>query len=353
MLLARVMLLSWMAMVGRGMATTRALLPKKYILSHAQMKSLMHRVKENNDLGNLRLPAPVKSFNVADHGDDPNANELVPFIVDDKVMGYVSPEFAALCAQHRDVFFIKSFVGLCLVPALASREIEERTAAVARVTLDLKNRGFISGWRNELLPVLESFSDTPALLVERAAYPFFGMKGYGVHVNGFVVGEGEEAGEMRLWVATRSKTKQTWPGMLDHIVAGGQPHGISPTENVVKECGEEAGIPPSLAAEALPVSAVSYTGVDEGGRLKRDCLFCYDLQLPASFIPIAEDGEVESFQLQTMDWVLDKLTTGGPGGYKTNCNLVVIDFLIRHGVIAPESPHYLDLLASLRDNQCS
>ena len=29
-----------------------------------------------------------------------------------------------------------------------------------------------------------------------------------------------------------------------------QPHGISPAENVVKECGEEAGIPAALAGAA-------------------------------------------------------------------------------------------------------
>jgi isopentenyldiphosphate isomerase len=29
-------------------------------------------------------------------------------------------------------------------------------------------------------------------------------------------------GTKKLWVARRSRTKQTWPGKLDHIVAGGQ-----------------------------------------------------------------------------------------------------------------------------------
>ena len=39
-----------------------------------------------------------------------------------------------------------------------------------------------------------------------------------MHINGYVSGaEGQ-----RLWLARRSATKPTWPGMLDHIVAGGQ-----------------------------------------------------------------------------------------------------------------------------------
>lgn len=37
-------------------------------------------------------------------------------------------------------------------------------------------------------------------------------------MNGYVV----ENGEKHLWVAKRSATKQTFPGMLDHLVAGGQ-----------------------------------------------------------------------------------------------------------------------------------
>jgi hypothetical protein len=39
---------------------------------------------------------------------------------------------------------------------------------------------------------------------------------------GYVV---DPDGSKRLWVARRSRTKQTWPGKLDHIVAGGQVRG--------------------------------------------------------------------------------------------------------------------------------
>ena len=54
-------------------------------------------------------------------------------------------------------------------------------------------------------------------------------------------------------------------------------------------------------------------------------------ELPPDFIPIPRDGEVESFELQEMEWVLDRLVEGGPAGYKPNCNLVLIDFMIRYG----------------------
>lgn len=63
-----------------------------------------------------------------------------------------------------------------------------------------------------------------------------------------------------------------------------QPHGLGPQENVIKECEEEASIPRELAQRAVPAGAVSYSSEQSEG-LKRDVLFCYDLELPLSFEP--------------------------------------------------------------------
>lgn len=57
--------------------------------------------------------------------------------------------------------------------------------------------------------------------------------------------------------------------------------------NVVKECGEEAGIPPALAGRARPAGCVSYAGMTPDG-LKRDVLFVYDLLLPSDFKPVPQ-----------------------------------------------------------------
>ena len=66
-----------------------------------------------------------------------------------------------------------------------------------------------------------------------------------------------------------------------------QPHGLSPQENVIKECKEEASIPRELAQLAVPAGAVSYCSEQAEG-LKRDVLFCYDLELPQDFVPKPE-----------------------------------------------------------------
>ncbi|XP_025012478.1 nudix hydrolase 20, chloroplastic isoform X2 [Ricinus communis] len=223
---------------------------------------------------------------------------------------------------------------------------EDRTRAVGQVIKCLGEEGLIPGIRNELYPVVSSFGSPVYFSLERAAAPYFGIKVYGIHMNGFV----ERDGEKFLWIGKRSGVKPTYPGMLDHLVAGGLPHGISCEENVIKECEEEAGIPRSISHKAIPVGAVSYMDIEEY-RYKRDVLFCYDLKLPDGFIPKNQDGEVESFQLIPVKNVANVVRR--TEFFKSNCSLVIIHFLFRHGFIRPECLGYLDLLQSLRNGDCS
>jgi hypothetical protein len=75
-------------------------------------------------------------------------------------------------------------------------------------------------------------------------------------------------------------------------------------------------------------------------------LYCYDLEVPADFVPRNTDGEVESFHLLPLDEVARLVAQTDE--FKLNCNLVVIDFLIRHGWVDPSSPAYLPLALGLR-----
>lgn len=89
----------------------------------------------------------------------------------------------------------------------------------------------------------------------------------------------------------------------------------------------------------------------DGHRYKRDVLFCYDLKLPEGFVPINQDGEVESFKLIPATLIANVIRT--TQFFKPNCSLVIIDFLFRHGYITPEDSGYLKLLQSLRTGECS
>jgi isopentenyldiphosphate isomerase len=181
-----------------------------------------------------------------------------------------------------------------------------------------------------MLPVVNQYGQHPFFLLERAMCPWFGTKAFGVHINGYVA-DAEDGAVTHMFIGRRALTKSTFPGMLDHIVAGGQPHGISLMDNVVKECSEEASIPAHIARQVKAVGAVGYNHLDDSAqRLKRDVLFCFDLQLSKSFQPKPADGEVEHFMVKEVEWVLEKILTEDKGNeFKPNCILVILDFFIR------------------------
>ncbi|XP_002871886.2 nudix hydrolase 20, chloroplastic isoform X2 [Arabidopsis lyrata subsp. lyrata] len=279
--------------------------------------------------------------------------EFIPFVIEEQIVGYIHKGFTEYLREFHDIFTfsqngsyhdrVDGFVTLNLM----LEKPEDRTRAVADVIKVLGDKGIIPGIRNELYPVKPSFNAPVIFSLERAAAPYFGIKGYGVHMNGYV----ERDAQKFLWIGKRSLSKSTYPGMLDHLVAGGLPHGISCGENLVKECEEEAGISKAIADRAIAVGAVSYMDIDQYC-FKRDVLFCYDLELPQDFVPKNQDGEVESFKLIPVAQVANVIRKK-TSFFKANCSLVIIDFLFRHGFIRPESSGYLHLYGRLRNKDCS
>lgn len=270
-----------------------------------------------------------------------------PLIIDNEEVGLVLPQAAAVLQRFPGVFRVTD---ASVELAAGGDSVERRSDAVAEVLRQLRSEGtvpMLAGWRDEGWPVKASFDSPVRLVVERAAGPFFGVRGFGCHINGFVAG-GATGEALRLWVARRAATKPTYPGKLDHVVAGGLSHGERPGENVVKECAEEASIPASLAASAKPAGVVSYSQCDETQwGVKRDVLFCYDLELPEDFTPVANDGEVESFDLWDIERVIDSLASESDD-WKPNVALVIIDMLMRRGLLSPEQTGYVELAHSLR-----
>jgi 8-oxo-dGTP pyrophosphatase MutT (NUDIX family) len=184
------------------------------------------------------------------------------------------------------------------------------------------------------------FADPPLAAIDRGALVALGVRAYGVHVNGLVrTGSGIE-----LWIGRRARDKEVAPGQLDNLVAGGQQIGLTPLENVRKEAREEAGIAPELASRAVPAGALSYTMALPDG-LRRDTLFVYDLELSESFEPRNDDGEFEGFRRLPLAEVARRVRD--TDDFKFNVNLVIIDFLIRHGVLTPDEPDYLELVQGL------
>ena len=267
----------------------------------------------------------------------------VPFVVDGHAVGALQPWFAdaLVAACGSDALERRASDGAVLAAASLTTP-DARSAAIAPGLRKLHEDGIITGWRDEIFPCTMGYGREPLLRVERAAASLLGVRAFGVHVNGFVT---LANGERELWVAKRAKDKQTFPGKLDHLVAGGLPDGMAPSACVVKECGEEASVPESLAKQAKPVGVVSYA-MNYDGCCKRDVLFCYDLELPEDFVPVPDDGEVESFERFTIAEVIERMAT--TEDFKPNCCLVIIDFCVRHGYLTPDEAGYIQLVQSLR-----
>ncbi|CAG0911549.1 unnamed protein product, partial [Cyprideis torosa] len=177
--------------------------------------------------------------------------------------------------------------------------------------------------------------------VDRAAAPHYGIRAYGQHLNGYIR---TDAG-IKMWVGVRAKDKPNEPGKLDQVVAGGLPWPLTEIENLIKECDEEANIPAALAKQAIPVGYVSYNAEIEEGA-KPDTMLCYDLELPQDFVPTCNDGEVERFELMSIEEITERVRE--TEDFKVNCNLVIIDFLIRHGYLTDDDPEFDKIHPGLR-----
>jgi hypothetical protein len=262
-----------------------------------------------------------------------------PFSVEGRWIGWVRHDVAHRFAAFPEAFRV-NIEGVGLHPALATPD--ERSAAVDEVTAELAADWGTPRLRGERYRVAARFGDPALMSVDRGVVSLFGIRAYGVHVNGFV----RRPDGLHLWIGRRAKDKSVAPGKLDNMVAGGQPSDLSLFDNVLKEAAEEADVPAAIAATARPVGAISYCLEDEWG-LKPDVMFCYDLEVPADFVPRNTDGELQGFELMPVAEVIRLVRDTDE--FKFNVNLVIIDFLIRHGLILPDSePDYVELVCGLR-----
>lgn len=268
----------------------------------------------------------------------PLTEPFLPWLVDDQVVGWLRPAFADRLRRFPEVFELGD-TRVRLAAGVSG--FDERSAALAGVTRELAVEGVIPPPMNEPYPVTPGGRESALAVVDRAAVAVFGVRSFGQHLNGFV----RRDDGIHMWIGRRARDRLLFPGALDNMVAGGLPYTLGLQQNLVKECEEEAGVPAELARRALAVGALSYNRVAPHG-FRRDVLYCYDLELPGDFVPVNTDGEVEEFMLLPLSEVAR--IVHDTDEFKLNCNLVVIDFLIRHGWLAPDSGDYLELVLGLR-----
>jgi len=198
---------------------------------------------------------------------------FVPLTLEGKRIGWLRPELAARLGAWPRVF-----------RSTPEKVVLLDAKDLAPVVEELAREGFIPGWRNERYRIADLFD------IERAAARPFGLTTRAVHVNG-ISSDGK-----RMWLARRAATKPIDPGLLDNLVGGGIATGLSVEQTLVKEAWEEAGIPNDLARTATRGGTIQVLReVPEG--VQSELIESYDLELPESFRPQNQDGEVSEFRL--------------------------------------------------------
>jgi hypothetical protein len=268
---------------------------------------------------------------------------FIPWTLAGERIGSIRPAFAAELRRWPRQFRVDDErVDWFGAPA----DVDARTRVLADMVETLVADGLIGHLQGEGYAVTPGRRDQARCLIDRAAAPWFGVRAFGQHLNGYVrTSSGERGQGIELWIGRRAADRRVYPLHLDNLVAGGLPHGVSLRENLRKECREEADIAPELADQAVAVGAVTYCRASAEG-LKPDVMYCYDLELPAAFVPRCTDGEVEGFYRLPLTEVARLVRETGE--FKLNCNLVLIDFLIRHGQIPQDDPDYLPIIQGLR-----
>ncbi|XP_041976587.1 uncharacterized protein YJR142W [Aricia agestis] len=264
-----------------------------------------------------------------------------PFLVAGHQVGLIRPDVLKHLHRFPEVFRI---TGKYVELNPAFRDYQQRTSKVAEVLQSLRKENEIcalKGWRDECFEVSTPFCHESLLEMDRSAVCLFGIRNYGVSINGYLF---HPAKGLCIWLQQRSFTKQTWPGKWDCFVSGGLAVGYGIMETAIKEVAEEASVVGDLAKKLVPAGCVSFYFESERG-LFPNTEYVYDLEIPLDFVPQNADGEVETFELLTADECVQRALSPH---FKTTSAPVLLDFLIRRGYINPENEsnyrHLVELL---------
>jgi 8-oxo-dGTP pyrophosphatase MutT (NUDIX family) len=266
-----------------------------------------------------------------------DAAARVPFGVNGRTVGSVArAHLAALRAWPQWLQVGEQGVALQVEAARLGAVLAELNAA-------LRALGLVRAWRDESFALFDPADGTRLAAMERAAARFWGTLTLGAHATGFVA---DAAGRpSHLWIAQRSPTKATDPGLYDNLVGGGVPDGQTPRQALVREGWEEAGLRDAQMAAARAGSVLGVQrDIAEG--LQVEWLYAYDLPLPAGQVPHNQDGEVAGFECLPLH---EALALAAGCGMTVDASLVTLDFALRHALLpAPQAAALQAALAARR-----
>lgn len=179
------------------------------------------------------------------------------------------------------------------------------TDALNTLAEALRGHGRCGPWRNEQLAVSNLQGEVVGT-VERGAVRVLGIATRAVHLVGL-------APDGRMWVQKRSMTKPNNPGLWDTLMGGMVSAADSLPQALARETWEEAGLPVDALhglrhGGHVDFSRPSREGGGAGYMRERIDWFC--AVVPQGMAPENQDGEVECFDLLTVDAVRDLVAQG-------------------------------------------
>ncbi|PYI01396.1 thiamine pyrophosphokinase-related protein [Aspergillus sclerotiicarbonarius CBS 121057] len=255
------------------------------------------------------------------------------------ILGYIPNTLVATFPWPHDVWTIDPTTPSITLMTPPTATAASRTATLAPTIRQMATQHIFTGWRDETFPIYGPNGEV-VVEIERAASALFGIVTYGVQMLCYT----EDNTGVQLWIAKRSSRKQTYPGMLDTTAAGGLGTGSLPREAIVREATEEASIPGEvLERELRYVDRISYFHVKKKGMelLQPEVEYLFELKLGEGMVPVPTDEEVEDFRLWRPDQVREAL---GRGEFKPNSAVVVVDFLLRRGLLGDDAEGIHDRL---------
>ncbi|KAJ4326496.1 hypothetical protein N0V84_003126 [Fusarium piperis] len=231
--------------------------------------------------------------------------------------------------------------------------------------------------RREFQPLHVADTTRQDLTIPLPIRGLFGVVTVGVHLNVYTVKQvdGRESIDC-IWVSHRAKgANVSYPGMLDQVVAGGMDPtdrvsgALSPCVTLKREAREEAGLyidlntrevfmdeedgATGLVGSVEQAPAITFydckdsnAGPMNEGHLEPGVRFVYDLKVDAGFQPHAEERGIERFEALTVGEVKQSLHMRK---WKPNCGLVMVDFLVRKGLVSEADDDRLgDIVTGLR-----
>ncbi|XP_035769514.1 thiamin pyrophosphokinase 2 [Neolamprologus brichardi] len=229
------------------------------------------------------------------------------FEIEGAHVGWIPPHVASLLARYPDVFSPPHQGAVTLCHGLDS--YEKRSEAVSHVLQALRQEPSLTclkGWRDEVRHASQT-----------STYTIVSLCGFSLEAL---------------------HTLYPWPTVSRVVKPSLTP---PPSQNLVKRFNFASNRQFSCFCFIL---FSSYTYEDEEGVFP-ESQFVFDLELPLEFKPIIGDGEVQEFYLLPIDKVKELLATDD---FKPNSAMVVLDFLIRHSYIDPDTePYYQDFVTGL------